>query len=497
MEQITKLIRSDYIFKIGETTRDVECAMPLPEGNYIPQSYTASVLITGTEPLNGECVVRGRVNFKVIISDGEALSSLDYFADFDTKVQGNVLPTMKISSRAEIADLYVRTDDDHVTGTATACVTLYGISVQEIPAIVDLDGACTKQGTATTCTLMGVFDTKTTLYDEFDAGKARNVVLVGSGATVTGVRCADGAIKVLGEARAKVLYTTDTGAYVHTFSVPFTEEIEAGGICESCTATASACVENVKLVLAGTEDDTEIRAEISVYVRSDAWKCEEIDVIEDAFCVECELDLERCAKTSSCAKATCATSAEVKRAVSLQGDAPLIDKLVGPVSEWNVTTALTPADGEITLEGVLSGAVLYTCRNGLIQSLPYELPYVLTVPCDEVQNTDQVLGSVEIMDANARARGESEIELTFELKLSTCIYAGSVTCAVTSCKDGAPRCVSNHPVTVRFGQKGDELFDTAKRLAIAPESLIEANPNLTFPLLGGEKIVEYHPIVCE
>lgn len=497
MEQVSKLIRSDYIFKIGETTHDVECTMPRAGEGGSVISYSASAIVTATEALNGECSVRGKVNFKVIVKSGDELSSLDYFADYETTVKGSVLPTMKILSRAEVSDCDVRLDVESAIGSATVSITLFGLSLQEIPALVSAEGACLNEGKTTSCALAGVFEATTTVYDELDAGKIKDVILTGSGVCVREVSVQKGVVKVLGEARAKILYRTEDGVYTHIFSATFAEEIEATGAGDLCRATASATVSNVKLVLSGTEDDTEIRAEITLSLCADVWKTEEVDVITDAFCTDCELIVEQCAKVSSLQATTRLLTGEAKRSVTTPADLPLIDKLVGSVSEWNVTTNLALEKDSVLVEGVVSGGVLYHDREGGLNVVKYELPYSIDLDAEGVAPGDTVLLSTDVIEVSAYARGENEIELTARLGFSLSSYQSSSTCAVISCKEGESISRDTHPITIKFGEAGASLWQTAKSLCVAPDTLLETNPDLTFPLIGGEKIIEYHPIICE
>ena len=46
-------------------------------------------------------------------------------------------------------------------------------------------------------------------------------------------------------------------------------------------------------------------------------------------------------------------------------------------------------------------------------------------------------------------------------------------------------------VSVYVPTAGDTLWDTAKKLGKTPEQVQAANPGLTFPLSGGERIVVY------
>ena len=493
MEQITKLIRSDYIYKLADITPEVECNIPIPDYAFTELTNSASVIITSTEALNGECVVRGKVNFKIITRTESGLNSLDYFADFESRARGNVLPTTKVLTRATVCDVAATTAGGKIAIVATLCIALYGISTQETPAIVGLDTACVLDGQTPTSALVGVYESRVSLFDEFDAGRTTSVILTGSAANITDVSIKKGTIKALGEAVAKVAYTTESGTYVHTFSVPFVEEI-ACERADGCAASASACVDNVRLTLSGTEDDTEIKAEIAVIVRADVWNHGTETVVADAYSTETELELCECKKRLSYPVATCKISEDVKKTFALANGLTPIDKVVGTVAEWNTTTQATPACDTINIEGVISGAALYQDKDGTLCALPYELPYSFCAPCQGVRESCVVLVDGAIMDTSAYLRGDSEIEISCRLTCSVCIYRGEQSFALISCKEGQIIGPSPYPLTVRFGVAGATEWQTAKELKIEPDRLVQMNPNLTFPLKGGEKIVQYRPI---
>ena len=64
---------------------------------------------------------------------------------------------------------------------------------------------------------------------------------------------------------------------------------------------------------------------------------------------------------------------------------------------------------------------------------------------------------------------------------------------VTEAAENGEKRLSQSAISVYIPAAGDGLWETAKRLSESPENIQLANPELTFPLSGKERILIYRP----
>lgn len=498
MEKTTKLLRSDYNYLAGQAEIAVECGISHEKEIEKILGATACVGITSSTPGSGENVVVGKVNFKILVLGADGVRTLDYFSDFTAKIKGDFTPTMKTVARAYVIDVTANLKDGSVSAQATARIDAYALALSETQALEDIECASVKRGTVWTNTFLAECSSSVDLYDDVDAGSVKNVTFMDASSIVTAVTCEENVVKVDGEAVINLTYENDKGIFTHVFNIPFSEEIEAVGSCaDHCVASATADVENVKIVLGGTEENTEIRPEITLTVTATVWKKLEEEVLLDAFCTDREISLSSIEKDCYSLSRCLSFEEKTNGQATLRGDAPLISRVITTCGGRNTLTNIGASNGEILVEGVIGATVLYLDSSEGINALQIELPYSTSLTSDCVNENDVLTAESCVVDISSIAKRENEVEISCKLKFMICVNKREKMRVITSFKEGKEKTVRRYPISVRFGEPGADLWNTARALNVSPEALVESNPELTFPLAGGEKIVEYRRLECE
>ena len=97
--------------------------------------------------------------------------------------------------------------------------------------------------------------------------------------------------------------------------------------------------------------------------------------------------------------------------------------------------------------------------------------------------------SVVVTGMSLRQRAEGECEGEASLKIIVVDGETKTVCYLTEATEGEQKEVCASAISVYIPSAGDGLWETAKKLSESPENIRVANPELTFPLSGKERIL--------
>lgn len=103
------------------------------------------------------------------------------------------------------------------------------------------------------------------------------------------------------------------------------------------------------------------------------------------------------------------------------------------------------------------------------------------------------LAGVEVCNANAKVEGQ-EVVITFDCYLCLIKNGYQSASVIESVEFVKEKEVVDCAISVYIPTENEELWSMAKRLSVCPESLLETNKDLTFPLTGKERILVYRRI---
>ena len=120
----------------------------------------------------------------------------------------------------------------------------------------------------------------------------------------------------------------------------------------------------------------------------------------------------------------------------------------------------------------------------------------ISVPVLFPVEVDGVQADVDcaVCGLNVRRRKDGQIEAECILKLSIRAYENRDWTYVQEVETGDTFEENEYGFSVFMTQAGEELWQVAKRIRCAPEELKKSNPDLTFPLRGGERLYVYRRI---
>lgn len=145
-------------------------------------------------------------------------------------------------------------------------------------------------------------------------------------------------------------------------------------------------------------------------------------------------------------------------------------------------------DSGENVEGALSAVIASSAADGSNRGIEITLPFSLPV---KINSPGRREVSVMVCGLFVRQRREGEIEAEATLKIAVKIYKIQSFKYISDVTEGDAIEENPHAFSVYMPAKGEGLWETAKRLKKTPEEVEKSNPELKFPLKGGERIIIY------
>ena len=168
-----------------------------------------------------------------------------------------------------------------------------------------------------------------------------------------------------------------------------------------------------------------------------------------------------------------------------------VDEILGMVNTSATITQRLFKDGVITIEGVVSGNLIYLDENKNINHLPTQLPYSINLKQD-IQ--DEICGMQLLatpVSCKCKIKRGSTLMIDYELCVSGSVYTVSQISLIENIKYGKDYDYGDIAFQIYVAQPNENMWELCKRLHITQEQLVEYNKETPTNYVGGEKIVVY------
>ena len=327
------------------------------------------------------------------------------------------------------------------------------------------------------------FSGESDVDDEFDC-VAGDILVPCAKAQVTECNVKAGMAVISGEIYLSILAVRDSAPVALDRIVPFKCELSCSEAVVPKSCVARAEIKEMAVNCKVSEDSGKCNVEFSATLAffGRFYDEENVTYISDMFSEECALNLVKCEQSeeiytnlkiySERASGLCATKAKLDYTCTL------------------LATAVPSADfvkTEKGIEGSVSAVLIYK-QGGETRSTEINLPFSVRLAGLEV-NGGEVRVAVSGMSVRQRAEGECEAEAI--LKITAEDGEKNRAALITEASEGEKYSVKRSAICVHIPAAGDGLWDTTKKLCAPPESIEAANPDITFPLTGRERIVVF------
>ncbi len=441
----------------------------------------AQVSLTSAEPSSGRVNYGGRLICTLVLADGEKLCRMQKGAEFTHHADGDaVAPAQTCDCALTCERTSVRREGSSYVVSVVVGARVVLSDGAERSYIASLEGAHVKREEGKLCNVLP-FSGESDIEDGFNL-VATDVLVPSAQPVVLNCEKKTGYVEISGEIYLSLLAVREGSPVASDRVIPFKAEVP----CErAVTPSPAYCRAEIKDMSVGckvNEERGKCDVELSATLAFYGFFCEEeqATLITDAFSTENALKL-----TYSEEKTDVCTDVKV---YSERVFAPCAVKAKLDYTCAFLAAALPQAEFSRTQDGVEGSitAVLLYSRNSEIHSTEVSMPFSVKLAG---LNAAGFPISVAVCGISIRQRAEGECEGEAQLKI--CAWDGETRAVryLSAAEEGEKKKSEDCAVTVHFPAAGDGLWETAKKLGAAPESVEASNPELSYPLTGKERIL--------
>ena len=430
--------------------------------------------------------VNGRAEFKLIYLDLDGtVCSASYYADFSVRLDGDVTREDKVNVCLKAVEWSVSSSD---TLTLSAVVKVDG-NVTKTTSLNILTSA--EDSFVTTEILTIPTHVATTSYsfpvdEETTVHEVQKVLSLDTKCSLTSAKVTDKVLDLSVDTVAIVTYVEDGIIRTATFNVASTESVSIEDLCEGDIVKVTPYVKSGRIVLHGVTGENILRFEGEIGVNVDVTRLEEIEAVKDLF------SLTHHTTTTTESNDLTYFVGSGYYTEKIQGETTLPrseDTALVGVPANTVFIAKTLCDDGLTVEGVATTEIIYSSGEDLY-SARAEIPYSVHLDGDF---SDTVKARATVIDSSVKIKGD-KAEITLTIAFNTKCYASSQINYISAVELGEERAVNRSGLSIYVANEGDTPWDVCKALTATPEQVLAQNPNITYPLKHGDKIIYFRRI---
>ncbi len=312
--------------------------------------------------------------------------------------------------------------------------------------------------------------------------------------TITAVQSGMGAIIVDGQVLLSLvlLQKNDKKDIIkETRVLPFRMEIESEEAMPNMQAVAFVTEKSVSTdVAVDFENGTSIvRANVLLQFEGQAYLNSTCSVAFDAFCTENEVDLikEDCLQYNLLETRSYSFNLNARAQVE---EVPL-GATIATVCAESVLITQTKCEGQgLEVTGVHSATVYLKDSEGKLFSRQLLAPFEKILEGNYNCQTEFEV-KARAFSSKVKILSATEMDVDGEIYLTVYPLEKNELCFIKDIKILEEKKDNPCAISVYLASSGEECFSLAKRLNVCPETLIETNKDLQFPLSGKERIVVY------
>lgn len=457
-------------------------------------NLTAQSVITEKTCSENGIAYSGKVTFYLCYEDASgAIEKCECGAEFTGKIE----PPFAGDCRAYVYAETEKTEADasgvklSVACYAVVKADLYG--TEDKRALCRGEGVIVKDEEISVIKSAGVRETCYPVEEEIDLGyKVAQVISQSARAQVIGVQSGVGSIITDGELFLCVVALQSgekSGIIKEERIIPFRIETECEEAMPSAKSVARACVKSLKTDIYVDENagTSKLVANVIIKCEGEAFFEETKSVAVDAFMPEYSAETEY--ENSFSIRKLDVTSEKATVAERIAVDEiPSGAYVAAACGEKAEVVSVEKTTDGISVAGTLSVNILFTDADGKIFSRKAESPFERKI---KAANADEYVVSVTAFRAQAKIVSASEAEISSDLCFSVYPEEKTYFKYITEARSVGEKPVNDHAISVYFALAGEDLWGLSKRLGVHPQTVLESNTDLQFPLSGEERIIVY------
>lgn len=443
---------------------------------------------------DGFADVSGRANFRLIFLDRDGNpKGVDYNADFTVRVDGEFTPDDNVSCDVHVVESDVEANDAlRLSSVLEVCVG--ATRREELEMLVDAE-KCYK--TVKSIYLPSFIASKTSAVgfdDEEDVGGEVEAVLgLNTGCAVKEATASDGSASIKASVFATVTYVEGGEIKQRDFDIDIEEDFNLDGVEAGDTLSVGCTVKSTKIILQGVTDDNVIRLEGELQFKIQAFRCSQIEIVDDLFTLSHEVEIQRDSFALKCFDG-CGYFSERVSGTAMLGDnrASALTVAALPYARCYTSNAYVNEDGKLVVEGIVNTDVIYTDENGY-NSVRTEVPFSLTLQ-GQSGFSKEVCVKCTVENIFAKVKRERELEIEMLLGVEVCGYSPVSADYISAVELGAEKPQNTSALSLYIASEGDDMLAVCKALTAMPEEILAQNPDLETPLAEGTRVIYFRSL---
>jgi len=460
-------------------------------------STTASVHGLAVERAEEEFRISGKVTTRVIyIDEFDAFNSEDRTDNFADKI---VVRGMEVfgnpSVNATILETVAQDFADMVTLIDVESVVelnLMGLVASEVRFASGVQGdAEVKMQKTKISTFGSMMEEKFSTDERVELDKNCTGVLgVDFRATVRDIDCNDGRVTVKGVVSANVIgvKTTETSVIynsVHEFD--FVKNINMADLSMDDAAIGNIAIGGTK-ISAENKGKPELVLEVDLVFSGAVVKTREIEFAVDAISFDNYISLTPAEMENMICGPQTNVVADIEGNVIMSNNS-FISRILCVNGAGINGVNIVPADGKVTIEGVLAATVVYECEDKQTHTHRMQVPFSTTVRTEMSGDNMQVTATV--MGCHVKARRGKELLVDAKLGLCIAVTRTEITQVTGNILLGEPKQRDDSAIMIYIVDEVETLWDVAKRINISSNEIIKQNPFVGDGVKPGDKLFIY------
>jgi LysM repeat protein len=352
--------------------------------------------------------------------------------------------------------------------------------------------------TKTEKTKLGSFDK--TITERFNVGdtmeldkSCEGVLGIDANAAIRDIVCGENKVSVKGIIAVNILgvKSTENGtaAYNAFDTIDWTKTFTVSGVSNNDIAIGDIAIANKNIKI---EAGAMLNVDIELAFNGITYTNTDITNVVDALSFTKDISFDFTDIEQAEPYPQINSYLDIENNINLTDGTPYISRVLSVDGAKVGSLNILPLDNKISVEGILSAAVLWETENGEVSNYDMELPISFSVRADGIDTDKNVTAVVTPIILNVKAR--RGVELLIDARLSATVMASRSTDArvVTDIVMGADKIADDAAVHIHIVGENETLWDIAKRTNIPSAELIANNPNLANGCIVGDKVVVYH-----
>lgn len=439
------------------------------------------VSLSSAEVSSGRLNYGGRLICTVVYADGSSLCRVQKGAEFSHHVDNdNLAPAQSCICALSCEQTRLRREGSFYIVSVVVGAAITVSDAAERSYVQSLDGAIVKREEGKLFNAVS-FAGESEIDDDFNL-VATDLLVPSAQPVILNCAVRTGLVEVSGEIYLSLLAVREGSPVALDRVIPFKAELSCERAVVPSPASCRAEIKDMSVDCKVNEErgkcDVNFTATLSF--TGQFFEEEEVSFISDAFSAENQLNLKFSEEVSDIC-----TDIKVysERVSGLCAAKAKLDYTCAFLA-----AALPRADYSRTQEGVDGSvsATLFYEQGGEIRSTEVNLPFSV-----RLSGLNDFIGgvTVAVLGMSLRQRAEGECEAEAVLKITVADGRRYSVRYLVGAEEGEKKQVNDSAISVYIPAAGDGLWETAKKLGCAPESIQQTNPDLNFPLTGRERIL--------